>query len=167
MAEEQEPGAEEKRPKSLWKWLLTLLVLATMAVAGWFVWQEMNAKPDIWAPATVPFDPECTENCEILREGAGAHGSSDPEDKIEFKYNPAVDDDIAQYGDCLEGIVNCMTALDVEDADGMRACVTNAPCPDLCKERFAEKASGDAAAVEKAFYDLFIDPAGICVPEGD
>jgi hypothetical protein len=118
-------------------------------------------KLDVWAPATVPFDPACTATCpEIARSAPLAHAGA----ALRVRVNPAIDDPIAQWGDCLESVLVCF------EAQGTLApCVEAAQCPPACKAHFAAQAAGaaDEAARLDAFDALFLDPAAPCRPDDE
>lgn len=112
----------------------------------------------VWRPATVPFDPECRTGCtEVGRTAPLAHTQM----QLIIRANPAIDDPIAQWGDCLESVLGCF------ERDGALApCVEQAACPAQCKALFRSRA---AAAVDEngrvdAFDAVFVDRAAPCRP---
>jgi hypothetical protein len=112
----------------------------------------------MWSPTTVPFDPACTTSCpEIARSHPLAHSEA----VLALRVNPAIDDPIAQWGDCLESVLDCF------ERDGTLApCIADAACPAECKALFQAQAA--AAADEEARLDVFeavfLERAAPCRP---
>jgi hypothetical protein len=116
---------------------------------------------DVWRPATVPFDPTCATGCtEVSRTAPLGHFQG----TLRLRVNPAVDDPVAQWGDCLESVLVCY------EADGaLAACVAQAQCPPDCKTLFAEAAAGaaDDEARVAAFEAVFVGAGAPCRPEAE
>jgi hypothetical protein len=75
--------------------------------------------------------------------------------------NPATDDPIAQWGDCLESVLACF------ERDGTLApCVEAASCPAECKALFRERAAVavDEDARVSAFEAVLVDRTAPCRP---
>ncbi len=125
--------------------------------------------PNVWEETTVPFDPECLENCESVGTIGGSHGT----EGAEFMINRTVDDDIAQWGDCLESIFICISLGEdpngsmEEKTDLVRECIAASACPEECTSRYARKSSSSPEAAQQAFFDVFIGDNAWCLPKGD
>ena len=87
---------------------------------------------DIWAPTTVPYDPECKTGCEPLAMGDYGHLG-----ELEISYNPDVDDPIAQWADCLESFQACL--FDGRDA---LECSQQSSCPAACRVDYESRIVG-------------------------
>ncbi len=170
------PGASPPRNRKLTIILILILVaLVVAALAYWFL--NRDTRPDVWDEATVPYNENACEEedaCVGYAIGAAGHGGHDPEDAIEFFYNPAIDDEIAQWGDCLGSVFTCIETGMLEASEGgaeadraalISSCVADAECPGECKERFAQRSRGqDFDGIEALFFDMFVDERGYCVP---
>lgn len=157
---------------------LFLLLIALIIAAGliwWFFFRDN--RPAVWAEATVPYTADACEEegaCEVYAQALGGHGAHGGEGLFEFSYNPAIDDPIAQWGDCLDSVFTCIsTGMDAAALRGAEAdrvalingCVADAECPGECKDRFANRAAGqDFVGLEAVFFDMFVDERGYCVP---
>ena len=116
-------------------------------------------KLDVWRPTTVPWDPECRSGCvEVARTVPLAHSGAE----LRFRMNPAVDDPIAQWGDCLESVLSCLE----RDGGRLAPCIDDAACPAECKAVFRTRAAGaaDEDARADAFEAVFVDRAAPCRP---
>jgi hypothetical protein len=117
------------------------------------------AKLDVWRPTTVPWDPECRTGCvAIARTAPLAHADAE----LLLRVNPAVDDPIAQWGDCLESILACLE----RDGGRLAPCVDEAACPAECKALFRTQAAGatDEEARADAFEAVFVHRTAPCRP---
>jgi len=112
---------------------------------------------DVWKPATVPLDPACT-GCEEEAIATGvAHGGGEGV----LLYDPAVDDAVAQWGDCLTSMLQCFRS-----GTGVRACVASAACPGQCKNLFADRApaDGDDLALLRVVEGVYVEVGAPCRP---
>jgi len=110
-----------------------------------------------WQRASVAYDASCTGGCEDLGELAlGEVGD------YQAKINRAVDDDVAQWGDCLQSVLSCIDA-----GGGVSSCVAASACPENCRTSYARQTLGqtDEDALLDAFEILFIEAGGECVPD--
>lgn len=168
------PNPSGRRILTLLFLFLVLLVLASVLV--WWFFLRDN-RPDVWEEATVPYSENACEEdgaCEVYAQALGGHGAHDGEGLFEFSYNPAIDDSIAQWGDCLDSVFTCIsTGMDAAASRGEEAdrvallnnCIADAECPGECKDRFASRAAGqDFDGLEAVFFDMFVDERGYCVP---
>lgn len=156
--------------------ILALLVGAAIIILGAAVYYMLvlrDTRPHVWAEPTVPYEAEsCAEEgaCETIDLAAAGHGAHGEESGTLFVYNPNIDDEIAQWGDCIDQIFVCIqTGMEAEGADGaetVRGCVAAADqCPGECREHFAGRAGGlDIEAMEALFFETFVDERGYCVP---
>jgi hypothetical protein len=112
---------------------------------------------DVWQPATVPFDPACVGCEEIEITEILPHVGTE----VQFLYDPAVDDPIAQWGDCLASMLECF-----RDGAGVRACAADAACPSACKDLFAERAplAADEPALLGVLNGVYVHVNAPCRP---
>jgi len=114
-----------------------------------------------WKPTTVAYDPGCKKGCEELSSTSLTHLGD-----ISIYVQPNVDDAIAQWGDCLDSVTQC-----VEDKDLTRvniaACVKESICPNACKVAFATEVRGANQVAEAldAFEQVFINDNTVCLPK--
>ena len=170
MANDSETGAEgdAKSRKIPARTVLTIVILLIAAGIGVFYFANNNPAPYLWDQTSTPYDPTCETDCiDAGHLVGGAHGAP----SAELKYNPAVDDPIAQWGDCVQSIFVCLSdngdpaASPKSKAIMARSCVAASTCPVPCLERFARKASGSPKAVEQALLDIFIGDNAWCLPQ--
>jgi hypothetical protein len=112
----------------------------------------------VWRPATVPWDPECAAGCVDVGQTIPLPHSGA---KLRLRMNPATDDPIAQWGDCLESVLGCF------ERDGALApCVEAASCPAECKALFRERAAAaaDEDARVTAFEAVLVERTAPCRP---
>lgn len=119
---------------------------------------EETEPVSVWAETTVPFDPSCAR-CEEIGSGEDPHLG-----KVTLKLDLETDDPVAQWGRCFEAFVPCFQRTGVD----VRACVAEAPCPQVCRDAFDVRAQGigdDARdALLDAFEEIFYDPDSLCGP---
>jgi hypothetical protein len=180
-ANDGEPSNPPAKPQSPGRYLFPILIslLIVLTITGALVWWFLlrDDRPDVWEETTVPYTEDACEEegaCEVYAQALGGHGAHDGEGLFEFSYNPAIDDPIAQWGDCLDSVFTCISAgMDAAAARGADAdrvtlingCVAQAECPGECKDRFASRAAGeDFEGLEAVFFDMFVDERGYCVP---
>lgn len=143
------------------------LLLLAIAFAVWWFFIKTH-KLDVWREAKVPYSVGCKGgDCKVLLPLSPTHGGTRPKDgkTRALVYNPRIDDAVAQWGDCLQSIMTCMTKLKRNDDKGMRNCVAVSICPKECKERFAGEAGTDMDSSEAAFYNVFTDKEAVCRPD--
>jgi len=157
-----DPTASSKR-KWLWLKIALLLLAVVAALLFWYL-----RKPDLWQETSVPYDPACTSDCIEAGSIGGAHGTKG----ATFYYDPAIDDAVAQWGDCVQSIFVCIekggdpaASLD-EKAKVVRDCVAASACPAACTDRFAARAGTTPEGVQTAFDALFLQKNAWCEPEG-
>ncbi len=166
---------DSKRPLAIATLVAFALLLAALAA---YLYLGRDIRADVWQEATVPYDESaCDEEgeCEVFATSAAGHGSHDPEDAIEFFYNPDIDDAIAQWGDCIGAVFVCIETNMQQAGEGggepdrasiINTCVAEAEdCPNECKAHFASQARGlDFDAMEALFFATFVEERGYCVP---
>ncbi len=111
-----------------------------------------------WAETTVPYDPTCETDCEIVGYVTPGHrGTPEP-----LRLNPNVDDPIAQWAGCIQTFTECM-----DETPDVLACVDQGPCPLVCKAEFVRvaEAATDLDARLDAFSKTFLDEGAFCRPE--
>lgn len=172
-------GAPPSKPDSNRPLVIATLVSIALLFVGLaaYLYLARDIRADVWQEATVPYDEtSCAEAgaCEVYAVTAGGHGGHGPEAAIDFLYNPAIDDEIAQWGDCLGSVFTCIETgmLEAEESGAgsnrgavISSCVAEAECPGECKDRFADRARGrDFDRLEALFFDMFVEERGYCVP---
>jgi hypothetical protein len=113
---------------------------------------------DVWQPTTVPFDPECKSGCQDELIGTKlAHGF----DEAHLQWNPAVDDAVAQWGDCLASMLRCF-----REQHDVRACAAEGDCPTQCKALFTERApaGADDRALLRVLDGVYVNDDAPCRP---
>jgi hypothetical protein len=117
----------------------------------------MGEPLDVWQPTTVPFDPDCP-NCEVLETSDTLPHLGV---QITFLYDPAVDDPIAQWGDCLQSMLECL-----QGGSGMSACAASATCPSECKTLYATRApaGADELTLLEVFNGVYVNCGAPCRP---
>lgn len=124
----------------------------------------LTGKPDSpWKAATVSYDPRCGQDCEKLGSTSLTHLGD-----ISLYVQPKVDDAIAQWGDCLDSVTQCVENKDMT-AGHIISCVDKSICPKACKVAFSTE-SGDAKQVNEAldaFERVFINDDALCLPGGE
>jgi hypothetical protein len=120
-----------------------------------------------WKQTSVPYDAPCDEECvkkmKHLAEVKGVHAG-----KFNMYYQPDIDDEIAQWGDCLQSIMTCIETRGGEGPAVMvRPCVLASDCPDLCKKEFKEHAGliQDFEGLMGALEKTFILDSALCMPQ--
>jgi hypothetical protein len=117
------------------------------------------APPDLWTPATVPFDPACDTGCIEIdrRPSTHLHGLT-----LSIRYHPEVDDPIAQWSLCIGSIRDC-----IDGEGGVPACVEASACPAFCREQIVSRLSGAATLAEEldAVQAVLVDRDGPCHPD--
>lgn len=111
-----------------------------------------------WAETTVPFDPECAADCEIVGYVTPGHrGTPQP-----LLLNPNVDDPIAQWGRCVQSFTDCM-----DTTPDALVCIDQGSCPSACKSEYTRLAAAatDLDAHLQAFAEIFLDEGAYCRPE--
>jgi len=146
----------------------TLVVgLALLAAAGVLAYWLQSGEPGpLWRPASRPFDPQrCARGeCEEALRFPAAKG-----EMVTLIVDPAVDDETAQWSDCLASVARCVESHPGNDeAEALRDCVRDSACPERCRERFADAADGvqDAEALWTLYERQFVNEGGVCVPGG-
>lgn len=168
--EDASPAADTSSRTPLRLIILIIFVLIVTAGAVWFYFFR-DVRTDAWEEPTVAYeeaDCEGRDDCEIYATLPMGHGEGSQE--MQLEYDPTIDDEIAQWGDCLGSVFVCieqgMTAEGEPDRTSViTTCVANADCPDDCKSRFASRTSNaDFDRLEAVFFDMFVDEGGYCVP---
>lgn len=150
-------GFKEKR----WSILVILGLIFLIAIIVFF-WRSRHPH-SVWQPATHSFSIEnCTRGkCkEFLR--LPPLGDM----KVSFLVDPEVDDEIAQWSDCLASVAKCMDKGADYSGKALIACVKQSACPQACKESFSHKASSlsDDDKVWALYNSQFVDEGGECLP---
>ncbi len=128
--------------------MLTLLLLAACRGGADTPWEEV----------TVPYDPLC-EDCESLETTTLDHLGD-----IEILVSES-DDALAQWGACVESIMDCADAGGSPEAaqTALAGCVDSSSCPDVCKDAFEDEGGG-----ADGFERVFVAADGVCgIPEGE
>ncbi len=119
---------------------------------------DASNKPSPWQATTKAFDPDCSD-CPVVIEYSAqesAHGSS-----IQIKYDPTVDDEVAQWGNCVIQVLQC-----IENSSDLRPCIAIPECPASCQTAYQEAGgdSADLASQFDAFEAVFTDDDAPCLP---
>jgi hypothetical protein len=135
-------------------------LVVLFVITGLFLLIGKSETP--WTPATVSYDPQCKKGCKELRSTSLTHLGN-----ISLYVQPKVDDAIAQWGDCLDSVTQCIEDRGLTGPD-IIACVEKSICPQACKVAFSAQAR-DAIQVNEAldaFERVFINDGGVCLPGG-
>lgn len=124
---------------------------------------------DVWEPTTTPYDAQCGEGCQ---EFASVEGDSHGYSSGRLLYNPAVDDPVAQWSDCVMSITMCFaeTAEDTmssrEKDDVLITCVADSQCPARCREAFRSKTRTIMpGTVDTELENVFVGEQALCLPQ--
>ena len=140
------------------------------ASVGFRLVQELESAPDKpgraspWKPADISHDSRCEGKCvEKLRPVAIG---IDHLAGITLYARPDVNDAVAQLGDCLESIKQCVAARG--DPTQTAACVAASQCPAVCKQAYAAQFSATLPAAEQldGLDRIFLDKDAVCAPVG-
>lgn len=110
-----------------------------------------------WAETTVPYDPTCATDCEVVGMISPGHRGA----VMPLAVNPNVDDPIAQWADCIDTFTQCMEAT----PDPL-ACMAGGSCPDACRSAYAAEVS-TVPGLEgqlRVFQEMFLDDEAFCRP---
>lgn len=132
------------------------LLLAVIAGVAWLLWPA--APRDPWKPTTVPRTAECGPGCKVIGEFDTAHGP-----RIRVTEQPAVDDPVAQWADCMTSIRTC---AEREGRDAFAGCVAKSACPRLCKDDFRRRTgtTPDVPRLRASFEATFLADDAPCLP---
>ena len=94
-----------------------------------------------------------------LGHGTAAHTGVE----LEVVYNPAIDDPLAQWGDCMDSVLGCLKSGDDFDLPG---CTAQSICPESCRSEYARRVEGvaDKTTLVRTFQALFITKGAPCMP---
>lgn len=165
-------GPAKRKAPLLWIGLGAFVVIALGIGAWWyffgFAFDFLKPAPghlDVWASPTVPYKPDCGAECKLfgtLQAGHGApHGA---EGGLELRYDPNVNDSIAQWGDCLDSVFVCLNAAAGRSPARVGDCVRDAKCPKECKDRYAARSVSTIEEAEAAFFGVFVNKDAPCRP---
>lgn len=114
--------------------------------------------PNPWRPTTNPHDPSCKSGCVEQGTYRMSHGPT-----VQSLVRPGTDDAVAQWGDCLQSVDDC---LNKEGRDNLSKCVAASVCPQSCKDLFSRRAGNehDRKRLFDTFEDIFIAPDAACAP---
>lgn len=112
---------------------------------------------DVWAPTTHPYDPAC-EGCQQVGVVAMGHLGG----AVTLRFDPLVDDPVAQWGDCVESLLVCL-----EGGGDPLSCGDSADCPAACKAAFQAQVTGisDVEGQVGALEAVYIVPGAPCRPQ--
>jgi hypothetical protein len=109
----------------------------------------------VWAPTTVPFDPTC-KDCKDLGTTSLPHVG-----EVVVLRDERVDDPVAQWGKCVNGILDC-----VEKTKDESKCVADSTCPAPCKDDYRSHIQklgrSDFDARWNALKAVFVAPTSRC-----
>jgi len=136
--------------------ILVPVILALILVFVALLWPRT---PNPWQPTTEAYKVDCGAECSVISSVTPGHKGS----ALPLIYNPKVNDEIAQWGDCIETVMKC-----VRQANTFKECVDeDVSCPAICVEKFQSKVQNitNPKRQRKIFESIFIDDGGLCVPE--
>lgn len=140
------------------RWMLVVLAGLT-ACDGCGAGEANNGydDPPDWAPTTKA-PPENCDGCpETPIAELGGHGA-----EVVFLQDTEVDDELAQWANCLHSFMDC-----VDDGETEDPCMRAAPCPSKCKDAYFDKVSSlgadDYDGRADALEDVFMKAGGVCV----
>ncbi|MCP5038756.1 MAG: hypothetical protein GY945_14285 [Rhodobacteraceae bacterium] len=156
--------------RKLTLWLVLIASgLAVVALVYFFFFHDARPGLDAWEAATIPYTSECGDDCTVAGTIGGAHGT----EGAVMRYDPSVDDEVAQWGDCLQSIFVCMDVgtqgapSSQDKAALINNCVSKSACPAVCTDEFASSTADDPESVLRAFEDVFIGDQAWCLPVED
>lgn len=134
--------------------------LLLLVVVGLVFFFAPNEKSGPWKETTAAYSLSCADDqdCKPVAVVRPGHGGP----AVMLSYNSAVDDPVAQWGDCVQSVMACR-----KDGKTWRDCVGDSLCPASCIGEFSNKISDSVAddAQENIFESIFIDEGGSCVPQ--
>lgn len=145
------------------RWLLLILIVIVLALAIWLSLPGEHEPAPPWRPVTQRFDPErCTEG--KCKEWVRMPPLGD--NVVLLIVDPEVDDEIAQWSDCLATVASCMEEAGDFGRKTLVGCVRRSRCPERCREDFMRKARSlnDDDQVWALYNAQFVDDGGMCVP---
>jgi hypothetical protein len=147
--------------------LVGVVILGLAGAGGWFAWRHDLWRPAHWRPGDHPYKPACTAgDCKTLGPIAADSGDGGKPMAV-LGYDPAVDDEIAQWGDCLQSVTVCVEATAGPPETVLGPCVERAACPAACKSHFAGRTAGlKGRALLDAYLAIFAGDDGYCTPRG-
>jgi len=119
--------------------------------------------PSPWQPTTVPYDSkcegECLKNIQPIADIENAHLRG-----VKIVMRPDINDAIAQLGDCLDTIMDCVD--EKADTNQTASCVAQSQCPAVCKEAYAKQfnASMPDKAQLEGLETIFLSDQALCAP---
>jgi len=146
--------------------VLLIIIIAFIFISKEDKPGEIATAPEIpspWQPTTVPYDSECVGEClkniEPIADIETAHLRG-----VKITVRPDINDAIAQLGDCLDTIMDCVDEKD--DAKLTASCVAQSQCPASCKDAYAKKfnLSMPAKAQLDGIESIFLSDGAICAP---
>lgn len=137
-------------------WLPAAAILIAILGAAYFVLFK-DSSP--WKKGTVAYDPTCKADCQKLSDRIFPHVGP-----IKLQVQPKLDDEIAQWGDCLQSVASCLYADRAAPNRDVKACVASAACPQSCKDRYvnAVGAETDVNKLLDAFEAVFVNQGAPC-----
>jgi len=119
--------------------------------------------PSPWQPTTVPYDSKCEGECQKnileIAEIETAHLRG-----VKIAVRPDINDAIAQLGDCLDSIMDCVD--ESGDVTQTTICVAQSQCPTSCKEAYAKQFNSNMSARQQleGLDSIFLADSAICAP---
>ena len=142
--------------------LLAVLGVIALLITGWLAIRS-NPLASPWKPTTVPYDSKCEGDCrKNIQEMADIETAHLRGVKIVVR--PDINDAIAQLGDCLDSIMECVDKKD--DPSKTAVCVKESICPAECKTAYA--GTFDEGMTPEQQLDgvkkIFLADGGVCTP---
>ncbi|MDX8405742.1 MAG: hypothetical protein R8K50_06265 [Mariprofundus sp.] len=142
--------------------LFIALSVMVLFIAGWWIIQS-NQPASPWKSTTVPYDSKCEGDCQKniqeLADIETAHLRG-----VKIVVRPDVNDAIAQLGDCLDSIMECVDVKD--DPSKTVVCVEESICPIECKIAYASTFNEGMTPEQQldGVKKIFLADGGVCTP---
>lgn len=134
---------------------LLLALGSVMACSGSGDGDSGGAGDGVWAPTTVPFDPTCADCKEIGTTSLPHMG------EMRVLTPEGVNDPVAQWSRCVNGILDC-----IEKTKDESACVESSSCPGACKNDYRAHLENlgrsDFDARWNSLRAVFVSPTSRC-----
>jgi len=139
-----------------------IVIITFLFLFLWKMYKKSTSSP--WKLPTVSYtsecDDDCLENLPVLSQIETSHLRG-----IKILFRPDVDDELAQLGDCLDSIMNC---IDEEGDPGKTfSCVEKSLCPEPCKIAYSKEFNKNMSPEEqlRGIEKVFFEDGSICVPK--
>lgn len=144
----------------LHRFLLTVLAWACLSGCPRPSTPPPQDNTTLWRATTTPYPPACDNGaCTSLHQVNLAH----VDETVDIRFDPRVDDPVAQWADCLQQVFDCVKA---DGPTRFSICVTGATlCPTTCRQRYTSTLAGgegDLTREKTAFKAVYLDHSSSC-----